>query len=73
MTLMARYSGTCPECDQRWQPGDLIRSDRSEPSGLPVWCHASCPQDEADLTLPPGVTEACPACFLIHPKGACDR
>jgi len=35
---MARYSGVCPECDERWQPGDLIRADEDR-----EWKHAVCP------------------------------
>ena len=43
MTIQARFSGWCPECGERWQPGDLIRSDDREPDGLPIWTHAACP------------------------------
>ena len=35
MSIPARYSGVCPECGERWQPGDLIRSvDRA----VTKWC-----------------------------------
>ena len=43
MSIPARYSGYCPECGERWQPGDLIRSDDRDPDGLPIWAHAVCP------------------------------
>lgn len=71
MTLMARFSGTCRECGGRWQPGDLIRSDATTGNGVPIWQHATCPDDVAD----PLAAEypACPVCFLVHPVGKCDR
>ena len=25
MTIPARFSGVCPECGERWQPGDADR------------------------------------------------
>lgn len=59
MSIMARYSGICPECDERWQPGELIRSDRREPSGPPIWQHAVCPES---VEKPEGTV--CPRCFL---------
>ncbi len=69
MTIMARYSGTCPECGERWQPGDLIRSDGStEPDGLPIWQHAHCPDAPPERENP-----VCSTCWLTHPIGACDR
>ena len=45
MSIVARYSGTCSECGDRWQPGDLIRvvPDDQRPG---VWRHASCPDDD---------------------------
>ena len=67
MTIMARYPGTCPECDQRWQPGDLIRAGQPEPGDLPEWRHASCP-DPLATTNP-----VCDRCWLTHPDGTCDR
>lgn len=70
MTLTARFSGTCHECGQRWQPGDLIRADQPERGVLPIWQHATCPEtpDDRDAQRTP-----CERCFLIHPKGTCDR
>ena len=70
MTLMARYSGTCPECGERWQPGDLIRSEET-PSGSPVqWQHATCPDSAAsDYEHHAPV---CETCWLSH-AGECDR
>ena len=70
MTIPARHSGVCPECGERWQPGDLIRSDQREADGLPIWRHAVCP-DPAPAVRPGEVV--CPACWLVHPEGACDR
>ena len=73
MTIMARYSGICPECGERWQPGDLIRSV-ADWDGSNVWTHATCPKPELDrlLEVRPGEV-SCRACFLIHPEGECDR
>lgn len=67
MSVMARWSGTCPECGERWQPGDLIRCEQPEPGDLPEWRHVACPD--------PLATEhpVCQTCFLTHPEGACDR
>ena len=65
MTLMARYSGVCPECDEPWQPGDLIRADDDR-----RWKHAVCPNPA--WTVKAGEIR-CPDCWLIHPEGACDR
>lgn len=70
MTIMARFSGTCPECGNRWQPGDLIRSEQPEPGELPLWQHAVCPDTQQDID---DARTPCARCFLIHPEGACDR
>ena len=72
MSIQARWSGTCPECGERWQPGDLIRSDDREPDGLPIWIHAACPDVPDATTINPG-EQVCTDCWLIHPEGACDR
>ena len=69
MTIPARYSGVCPECDERWQPGDLIRADSYPHGELPTWKHAVCPDPLTDKL----VLTACPVCWLAHPEGACDR
>lgn len=74
MTIPARYSGTCPDCGGRWQPGDLIRSHVDTPgqSGYwqsGYWAHASCPDDDPLAVDNP----VCPVCWLTHPAGACDR
>ena len=29
--IPAHYSGVCPDCGERWQPGDLIRSEQALP------------------------------------------
>lgn len=71
MTLMARWSGVCPECGEKWQPGDLIRAEGGPraPLGDAIWQHATCPD--------PLATEhpVCTECWLTHPaiEGACDR
>ena len=59
MSIPARYSGTCPECGVRWQPGDLIRADERPRGELPVWQHAVCPEsvEKAEGTV-------CDRCFL---------
>ena len=67
MTIQARYSGVCPECGERWQPGDLIRAD-----GDGAWKHAVCPDDKLAASIRPGEV-ACQDCWLIHPEGECDR
>lgn len=68
MTLMARWSGVCPECGEKWQPGDLIRS-HVVGHPMPTWQHAVCPDPLA--TKHP----VCQTCWLTHPEieGACDR
>jgi len=65
MTITARYSGICPECDERWQPGDLIQAGPNT-----GWQHAVCP--DPTPTLRAGEIR-CRTCYLIHPKGECDR
>ena len=65
MTIPARFSGVCPECGERWQPGDLIRA---EADGR--WKHATCPLAVDDLTP---MHTICTTCWLDHPEGACDR
>ena len=69
MTIPARFSGVCPDCGERWQPGDLIRSDGRERGGLPIWTHAVCPDPLVDHLI----GRPCPVCWLVHPEGACDR
>lgn len=69
MTLMARWSGECPNCGERWQPGDLIRSEQPDPGDLPAWQHAVCSDDDPlEATHP-----VCQTCWLTHPEGECDR
>ena len=73
MTIQARYSGVCPECGERWQPGDLIRSDDHDTDCLPIWTHAACPDMPDPTTINPG-EQVCPDCWLIHPLTAdCDE
>ena len=68
MSVQARWSGTCSECGERWQPGDLIRAEGSEANGLPIWTHAVCPLVLDPSVLRPGET-VCTDCWLVHPKG----
>lgn len=63
MTIPARYSGTCPTCGGRWQPGDPIRGHVDAPGQSGYWAHDSCPDDDP----------VCTVCWLTHPAGACDR
>ena len=73
MSIPARYSGLCIECGERWQPGDLIRSDQLNDVGMALWTHAACPTPADPLPSARTGEVSCPACFLIHPEGACDR
>ena len=59
MTMPARYSGTCPNCGERWQPGELIRSTVVGYEHHEVWQHTVCPEsvEEAEGA-------ACDRCFL---------
>ena len=72
MTIPARYSGVCPECGERWQPGDLIRSQAVGAQHHDFWMHAVCPTPYDALTVNAG-EKVCPTCWLIHPEGECDR
>ena len=74
MTLPARYSGLCPACGERWQPGDLIRAEArtGSPGADDIWQHAVCPDAPDPLPAARPGEVACPACWLIHPEGACD-
>ena len=72
MTIQARYSGVCRECGERWQPGDLIRSQAVGAERHEYWLHAACPIVPDAAAVRPGEV-ACPDCWLIHPEGACDR
>ena len=69
MTIRARYSGVCPDCDEKWQPGDLIRSRPVGAEHHETWHHAVCP----DPTIDHLIGKPCDTCWLIHPEGACDR
>jgi len=69
MTIMARYSGVCPECGERWQPGDLIRAQMGDYGVIDHWQHAVCPDPITDGLI----GTACPVCWLVHPEGECDR
>lgn len=68
MTIQARYSGVCPECGERWQPGDLIRSQAVGAEHHEYWMHAVCPNDKLAASIRPGEV-VCQDCWLVHPKG----
>ena len=68
MTIQARYSGVCPECGERWQPGDLIRSVVVGPEHVERWVHDTCPDVPDPDAIRPGET-VCTTCWLVHPKG----
>lgn len=67
MSIKARYSGTCPECGERWQPGDLIYY------GGTGGQHARCPDAPDPLPAARAGEVNCTNCWLIHPEGSCDR
>ena len=71
MSIPARFPGTCSECGEGWQPGDLIRSFVTIEHST-VWVHDVCPDSTDPTSLRPGET-VCPDCWLVHPEGACDR
>lgn len=73
MALMARYSGVCPDCGGRWQPGDLIRAEATKLGEMPTWTHAVCPDDLTDALMLRANESVCQTCWLVHPLGACDR
>ena len=60
----ARYPGKCAGCGERVHEGDLIRMTDSGAVHADRTEHEPKPLIEG---------EACPACWLRHPKGACDR
>ena len=68
MSIQARWPGTCPECGERWQPGDLIRSVVVGYEHVERWGHDRCPDVPDPDSLRPGET-VCTDCWLVHPKG----
>lgn len=63
--LIARYSGWCANCDERYLEGTPIRRNADG------WVHDNCRVFEPSTVRSGEV--ACPDCFLIHPVGKCDR
>lgn len=61
MSIPARYPGLCPECGERWQPGDLIRGETSRDlrDKTVTWRHAVCPEAVEKME-----GDVCPVCFL---------
>jgi hypothetical protein len=70
----AKYFGTCPACGGPWRQGDMIRrhGTTDPPASRPIWGHDICPESEDPTELKAG-EEVCTKCWLVHPKGACDR
>lgn len=60
----ARFPSRCASCDERIHAGDHIRM--TDDGAIHDDCQTVATPDEP--TRP-----ACPACWLIHPEGACDR
>lgn len=65
---LAAFSGYCRRCGLRYPPRTPIVMSAD---GL-GWVHAACPGGPVMRPAQPGEV-VCPDCFLIHPKGACDR
>lgn len=61
----SRYRGKCADCGEWWPEGELIRYDDDD-----QLVHATCDQPGANQAAR---FVACPACWLVHPEGACDR
>lgn len=76
MSIQARYSGVCPDCGERWQPGDLIRAcGHPNANGLPCLHHVACPDAAIDALMAPARPGevACPKCWLVQgPQGPVD-
>lgn len=59
--IATRRSGECPECGERWQPGELIFALSSD--GTTTWVHAHCPDAPQRETRDGAVIESrCPRC-----------
>ena len=72
MSITARWSGYCSECGERWQRDDPIRPVVVGCEHMERWVHDACPDAPDPDALRPGET-VCTDCWLVHPKGACDR
>lgn len=68
--IEARYPGTCPDCEERWSEGELIRSEGPAFTRGVIWRHDTCPDQPDPLAAGNPV---CQTCWLTHPEGACDR
>lgn len=70
MSFPARYTGSCPACDERIREGDLVRF---APEARYV-IHDDCDSIDVKDRDPLAASHAvCPSCSLTHPEGACDR
>lgn len=65
-TFPAKYPGKCAACGEHISPGDPISVTASGPL-----CD-SCSDDATEYRGAPE-PKPCPACWLTHPEGACDR
>lgn len=45
--IIARYGGRCPECQERYEPGDTIRPQRFKTTGnhTGTWVHTECAEE----------------------------
>ena len=59
MSFPAKFRGECVQCGLNIKVDDLIERTADG------WAHETCPEVDSEPT--------CPRCWLIHPKGACDR
>ena len=65
MSFIAKYHGTCRDCDDPIRPGEEIEMD-DERNVL----HVNCPDDTHGLTGKP--LAVCPRCFCTIPvSGVC--
>lgn len=64
MSFPARFPGRCASCTERVHEGDPIRMTDNGA------VHDDCVDVEPEERPEPPV---CQTCWLVHPKGACDR
>ena len=62
--MIARYPGKCADCGEYWPEGTPIRHVDEG------WVHDACSDRLSDVRRS---ETTCPRCWLVHPKGACDR
>lgn len=64
MSFPARFPGRCDTCEERIHEGDPIRM--TDTGAIHDDCTNAAPVEHPE---PP----VCPACWLTHPEGSCDR